>query len=67
MIMPKMKTNQAASKRFKKTKNGKFKRFQMGTRHLKTAKSQKRIRNLRQSSLVHESEAARVQRMLPYA
>lgn len=65
--MPKMKTNQAAAKRFKKTKSGKFKRFQMGTRHLKTAKSQKRIRNLRQGAFIHESEAPKVQRMLPYA
>lgn len=65
--MMKLKTNKAAAKRFKKTKSGKFKRFQQGTRHLKGSKSPKRVRNLRQGTLVSESEEARVRRMMPYA
>jgi len=46
--MPKMKTNRAAAKRFKRTKNG-VKRGHSNTSHIKTSKSQKRKRNLRKN------------------
>ena len=45
--MPKAKTNRAAMKRFRKTKNGKFKRNKLGKRHLMVSKSPKRRRQLR--------------------
>jgi len=65
--MPKMKTNRGAAKRFKVTKSGEFKRGKMGKRHLKTAKSPKRIRKLRKATILDKTEKKRVERMLPYA
>lgn len=65
--MPKMKTNRAAAKRFKRTKNGEFKRQKAYNRHLKTCKSAKRRRNLRHATTLDASEKARVRRLLPYA
>jgi len=65
--MPKMKTNRAASKRFKRTKSGQFKRYKQGARHLMNSKSPKRRRNLRKSGLVDETEVHRIKALLPYA
>jgi len=64
--MPKLKTNKAASKRFRQTKTGRFKRSMAYGRHLKSSKSAKRIRNLRKAEVVSQEDAARVRRMLPY-
>ena len=47
--MPKIKTNRAAAKRFKKTGTGKLKRNKAYKSHILTKKSTKRKRNLRQS------------------
>ena len=44
--MPKLKTNRAAAKRFRKTANG-FKRGQSHKRHILTKKPSKRKRQLR--------------------
>ena len=49
--MSKMKTNRAAAKRFKLTGSGRIKRNKAYHGHLFTAKSPKRLRNLRKSSL----------------
>lgn len=65
--MPKMKSNRGASKRFKRTGSGAFKRNQSHRRHILTKKSTKRKRQLRADSLVHEADHAMVVRMLPYA
>ncbi len=65
--MPKMKTNRGAAKRFSSTKSGKFKRAKAFGRHLKTAKSPKRCRNLRHATDVDSSEKKRVKKLLPYA
>ncbi|MFA7691753.1 MAG: 50S ribosomal protein L35 [Candidatus Hydrogenedentes bacterium] len=65
--MPKIKTNRGAAKRFSRTKTGKFKRQHAFARHLKAVKSPKRIRDLRQSTLVAAVDVPRVKRMLPYA
>lgn len=65
--MPKLKTNRGAAKRFRRTKNGKFKRSKAFGKHLFTAKSPKRRRTLRASTLVSASDMDRVERMLPYA
>ncbi len=62
--MPKMKTAKGLAKRFKKTKTGKYKRYKCGGRHLKTAKSPKRIRGLRSSALVSSADRKRVQRAI---
>ena len=53
--MPKLKTNKAASKRFRKTASG-FKRGQSHKRHILTKKSAKRIRQLRPMTMVHASD-----------
>ncbi len=65
--MPKIKTNRAAAKRFKKTKSGQLKRNKAFNRHLKTSKSAKRRRNLRNSTLLVAVEKKRILRMIPYA
>lgn len=64
--MPKLKTNRGAAKRFRKTKNGTYLRGKAGTRHLKTAKSAKRRRNLRLGGQIDEAEVPRLKRLLPY-
>ena len=65
--MPKIKTNRAAAKRFRKTASGKFKAGHAFKSHILTKKSTKRKRGLRAPNQVHESDTKRVARMLPYA
>jgi large subunit ribosomal protein L35 len=62
--MPKLKTNRAAAKRFRKTAKG-FKRGQSHKRHILTKKSSKRKRQLRSAKMVHETDVKRVVQMLP--
>lgn len=64
--MPKMKTNRAAAKRFRKTASGKFKAGHAFKSHILTKKSTKRKRGLRATNHVRAEDAGRVQRMLPY-
>ncbi len=64
--MPKLKTNKAATKRFKVTGTGKIKRTQSGKQHILGKKSPKRIRTLRKSSLVDKTNVKPVKKMLPY-
>jgi large subunit ribosomal protein L35 len=66
IAMPKIKTNRGAAKRFRATKNGKFKRAKAYGKHLFTAKSPKRRRNLRQQGLVSDADWKAVRGMLPY-
>ena len=62
--MPKLKTNRAAAKRFRKTAKG-YKRGQSHRRHILTKKSSKRKRQLRSPSMVHPTDVGRVAQMLP--
>jgi large subunit ribosomal protein L35 len=64
--MPKLKTNRAAAKRFRKTAKG-FKRKAAGRRHNLGHKDSKRKRHLRSggSSLVHDSDVGRLIQLLP--
>ena len=64
--MPKIKTNRAAAKRFRRTSNGRFKRNQSHRRHILTKKSTKRKRHLRPHEIVVAVDAPSVERMLPY-
>ena len=64
--MPKMKTHRGAAKRFRATKSGGFKRNKAYARHLKTCKSAKRRRNLRQAGNLDASDQSRVKKMMPY-
>ena len=66
-VMPKMKTNRAAAKRFRKTASGKFKCGHAFKSHILTKKSTKRKRGLRAPNHVRKEDAGRVARMLPYA
>ena len=62
--MPKMKSNRAAKKRFRKTGTGKIRRSHAYKSHILTKKTTKRKRNLRKSVLVHSANLWRVKRML---
>ena len=64
--MPKMKTNRAAAKRFKKTGTGKLVRNKAYKSHILTKKSQKRKRNLRKSTVTDATNAKVMKRSLPY-
>ena len=64
--MPKLKTNRAAAKRFRRTANG-FKRGQSHRRHILTKKSSKRKRQLRTGMMVSESDLGRLTQLLPNA
>lgn len=65
--MPKIKTNRAAAKRFKKTGTGKLRRAKAFKSHLLTSKTAKRKRNLRKPGLVDSTNVRGIRRLLPYA
>jgi len=65
MNMPKIKTNRAAAKRFKKTGSGKFVYNKSHGSHILTKKTRKRKRSLRQARLVDKTNTRSLQRMLP--
>lgn len=64
--MPKMKTNRGAAKRFGKTGSGKIRRNKAFASHILTKKTTKRKRGLRQSAIVHPSDAKNISRLIPY-
>jgi len=63
--MPKMKTNRAAAKRFKRTGTGRLRRRKAFLNHILTKKSQKRKRKLRKKTLVSKADEGRMKRMIP--
>lgn len=63
--MPKMKSNSAAKKRFKKTGSGGFKREKAFKAHILTKKSRKTKRNLRHSTMVSDVDLPKVKHLLP--
>ena len=63
--MPKIKTNRAAAKRFRKTGKGKFAFSKSHASHILTKKSPKRKRGLRQPQLIKSSDMKEVRRLLP--
>jgi large subunit ribosomal protein L35 len=65
-IMPKMKTNRGAAKRFKLTGSGKIVRNKAFANHILTKKTTKRKRNLRKSGLVDATNARQISRLIPY-
>jgi large subunit ribosomal protein L35 len=64
--MPKMKSNRAASKRFKMTGSGRVRRAKAGKSHLMRGKSGRRLRRLKKNDMVKPSHEAHIQRLLPY-
>ena len=63
--MPKMKTNRAAAKRFKKTASGKFVFAKSHANHILTKKTTKRKRALRQSQIISKSNKKVLKQLLP--
>lgn len=64
--MPKMKTNRAASKRFRVTGSGKVRRPKCGAQHNMIGKSRKRRRRLRDNDMVAPALERRIKILLPY-
>ncbi len=63
--MPKIKTNRAAAKRFKKTGSGKFVFSKSHANHFLTHKTTKRKRRLRKSHIVDRANLKEVRLLLP--
>ncbi|OYX17365.1 MAG: 50S ribosomal protein L35 [Rhodanobacter sp.] len=64
--MPKIKTNRAAAKRFRKTASGKFKAGHAFKSHILTKKATKRKRGLRATNIISARDTKGVARMVPY-
>ena len=64
--MPKIKTNRAAAKRFKKTGTGKLVRNKAYKGHILTKKSTKRKRNLRKPTVTDATNVKNMKKVLPY-
>jgi large subunit ribosomal protein L35 len=63
--MPKIKTNRAAAKRFKKTGTGKFVFSKSHASHILTKKTRKRKRVLRQSQIIDKTNRKALKLLLP--
>ncbi|MBC8123105.1 MAG: 50S ribosomal protein L35 [Gemmatimonadaceae bacterium] len=64
--MPKMKTRQAAAKRYEATGSGKIRRRRAGKNHLLQHKSSARKRSMSAKVEVCESDLYKVTRQCPY-
>ena len=64
--MPKMKTNRAAAKRFRKTGSGNFKCGHAFKSHILTKKDTKRGRRLRSGTYADCTNEATIRKMIPY-
>ena len=64
--MPKMKTKQAAAKRFSQTASGKLKRGVAGKRHRLMNHNGKYIRTNRGTSVLSDADVAHVRLWAPY-
>jgi len=63
--MPKIKTNRAAAKRFKRTRTGKFVYSKSHANHILTKKTTKRKRTLRKNHLIGKTNIKVLKRLLP--
>ena len=63
--MPKIKTNRAAAKRFKKSGSGKFVYNKSFGSHILTKKTTKRKRSLRQSQIIDKTNQKQLKLLLP--
>jgi|TARA_B110000438_G_C15307569_1_gene433914 large subunit ribosomal protein L35 len=66
LVMPKLKTNRGAAKRFSRTKGG-FKRGQSHLRHILTKKTSKRKRQLGKAAHIAECDVKSIKQLLPHA
>ena len=62
--MPKIKTNRAAAKRFRKTGTGKIVYRKSGANHILTKKTTKRKRSLRKGFLIAKSDKKSIRTLL---
>jgi large subunit ribosomal protein L35 len=65
-IVPKIKTNRGAAKRFKKTGTGKIKAKRAFARHILTKKSANRKRGLRRPKSIAQEDAKGIKTLIPY-
>jgi large subunit ribosomal protein L35 len=63
--MPKIKTNRAAAKRFKRTGSGKFAFSKSHASHILTKKTSKRKRSLRKAQIIKGSDMKEIRLLLP--
>jgi large subunit ribosomal protein L35 len=63
--MPKIKTNRAAAKRFKRTGTGKFVFSKSHASHILTKKTRKRKRVLRQRQIIDKTNRKSLKLLLP--
>jgi len=63
--MPKIKTNRAAAKRFKRTGTGKIVFAKSHASHILTKKTRKRKRALRQTQIARRSDRKEIKLLLP--
>ncbi len=63
--MPKIKTNRAAAKRFKRTATGKYRFNKSHASHILTKKTRKRKRELRKAQIIDGTDMKEVRRLLP--
>ena len=63
--MPKIKTNRAAAKRFRKTGTGKFVYKKSCGSHILTKKTTKRKRSLRRTRLIDKTNRRELKLLLP--
>jgi len=63
--MPKIKTNRAAAKRFKKTGTGKFVYRKSHASHILTKKTTKRKRSLRKGHIIDKANTKEIKLLLP--
>ncbi|MBC8463580.1 MAG: 50S ribosomal protein L35 [Deltaproteobacteria bacterium] len=63
--MPKIKTNRAAAKRFRKTGTGKFIFSKSHANHILTKKTTKRKRSLRKAHIVDKTNRKVIKQLLP--
>ncbi len=66
LIMPKIKTNRSAAKRFKVTGTGKLKRNKAYKRHILTKKTTKTKRNLRKAVIIDSTNFKPMKKIMPY-
>jgi large subunit ribosomal protein L35 len=66
LIMPKIKTNRSAAKRFRVTGTGKIMRNKAYKRHILTKKTTKNKRNLRKATEIDPTNAANMKKITPY-
>lgn len=64
--MNKMKTLKSATKRFKITASGRFKRKQSNLRHILTKKTSNKKRNLRKKILSSNADKMQIRSFFPY-